>query len=465
MRRAGIIFLLLIPVAAAAGMLYLNLPVYIPAGILALALIICSVQLYTLQKTVRDFIVRMTGSSSGQDLLEAVEYKYQHLQENTHRLIDALDKIGEDDQQAFDDSKLDGEAGEAIRRLKKKLASLKVEEKRRVWAAQGIASINEIRENNANLTEYGYKLVRHLIKYLEANQGAFYTLQDEVQPPHLELLCTYAYGRRKFSNEKVIIEIGNGIVGQSVLERQISMLTDIPADYIHITSGLGDAPPGCLVVIPLVYRDEVFGVIELASFKKFEKHQLEFITRASEVIALELSNLRSQERTRKLLEESQEEELRQSLLDMKAAQLEMVRKEEELSHQLVATQKAMNMAEQERKKNEAILEGCMDAVISFNQQGYIGYMNRAAEEMFGYARHEVLGKSVIDILKIKIQEEDDDKFVIRTSTGNEVSVRTEIYTTDSKGDELSLLLTATSVKLDREYLFTLFAQKVSVDLF
>ena len=140
-------------------------------------------------------------------------------------------------------------------------------------------------------------------------------------------------------------------------------------------------------------------------------------------------------------------------------------KEEELSKQLITTKKAMALAESEQRKNEAILEGCMDAVISFNQDGYIEYFNKAAEEVFGFHRLEVIQQPIDKILNIRIVENEEGEYKILSNTGNEVSIRTEITATDSEAEELSLLLTATKVKIDKKQLFTLFAQKVSVDLF
>ena len=380
------------------------------------------------------------------------------------KIISVLDKIGDDAQYNAEDQ-LDGEARAAIANLKAKLSAIKADETQRIWAAQGIASISEIRKNNSELTDYTFQIISYLIKYLNANQGAFYSIEESDQGPQLELRSTYAYGRRKYSNGKITVALGEGLTGQCVLERNMILMTDVPNDYVKITSGLGEATPRCIAIIPLIFRDQVFGVLEIASFQKLENYQVDFIKKACETIALELSGIKSQEHTRKLLEQSREEELRQNLEEMKATQREMQLKEEELSKQLITTKKAMALAESEQRKNEAILEGCMDAVISFNQDGYIEYFNKAAEEVFGFHRLEVIQQPIDKILNIRIVENEEGEYKILNNTGNEVSIRTEITATDSEAEELSLLLTATKVKIDKKQLFTLFAQKVSVDLF
>lgn len=405
------------------------------------------------------------SESNLSSVLAASEKRITSQQYIVAELIQAIDKVG-NNLLEFKDIRLEGEAAEAIVNLQKKLSVVKEEEEQRIWAAQGIAQISEIRKDNATLEDYAFYIISHLVKFLKANQGVLYVKNDEEEKlPYLELLATYAYGKRKYTAEKITLEYGTGLVGQCALEGSMILLTDIPADYVKITSGLGEALPRCLTLTPLIFRGEVFGVIEIASFQKFATYQLEFIQKASETIGLELSGIRAQERTRKILEQSREEELRQNLEEMKAAQREMVIKEEELSNQLAHTQRAMAMADAERKKNEAILEGCMDAVISFTQNGTIEYFNKAAEEIFGISRDELINRNVNMILNIHIMEHGDGDFRILNAAGNEVTLRTEINASDSKGEDISLLLTATKVKIDKKYLFTLFAQKVSVELF
>jgi transcriptional regulator with GAF, ATPase, and Fis domain len=115
-------------------------------------------------------------------------------------------------------------------------------------------------------------------------------------------------------------------------------MTAVPTQYIQITSGLGDAPPRSLLVSPLIVNEEVFGVIELASFQKIESHVQEFVGRIGESIASTISTVRVSEKTKTLLEElqqqteemkSQEEEMRQNMEELVATQEEMQRKEQE----------------------------------------------------------------------------------------------------------------------------------------
>lgn len=402
------------------------------------------------------------GISSG---LKIIETRLNNQQIEVTEIAKVLERIDDKAMTNVSDLNIDVNLGNSILNLQKKLVSLKQEESEHIWTVNGIERINEIRNDNSDIEAYAFKIVAQLVKYLGANQGAFYVVEGEGHQQHLLQLSTYAYSRRKYTQDKVRIDFGTGLIGQCVLDKEIIFLTEIPQDYIKITSGLGEALPRCIVIAPLVSRDIVFGVIELAFFQKIEQHKLDFIKRASESIAFELSGIKTQKQTRMMLEQSQEAELRKNLEEMRATQFEMQRKEEELSLQLISTKNAMTMAEVERRKNEAILEGCMDAVISFNELGIVEHFNKAAEEIFGYSRAAIIGTSVHRILDVTVVKSDYGEVVIRSGKGNEVNIRTEVNAADAAGDEITLLLTATKVKIDNYFLFTLFAQKVSVDLF
>ena len=161
-------------------------------------------------------------------------------------------------------------------------------------------------------------------------------MKEEGNETVLELTACYAYERKKFL-EKIIRE-GEGLLGQCLLEKDTIYLTEVPNDYIQITSGTGGANPNCIVIQPLIVNDEMVGVIELASFKVMDKFEMEFIKKLAENIAGVISNVKVNERTVHLLDEartaqesmrSQEEELRQNLEELTATQEEMFRKEQE----------------------------------------------------------------------------------------------------------------------------------------
>jgi PAS domain S-box-containing protein len=396
----------------------------------------------------------------------------QHLSDTVHEserkfqlIAEAVENIG--NEKATKSFQLEGIVGTAIERLQERLYTLKEEEARRTWAVQGLALLGEIRKNQENLTEYSFQVISQLVKYVNANQGTFYILEGEQEKDRtLRLLATYAYGKRKFHHEEIIVDEGEGLIGQCIVGKEMIFMTEVPKDYIKITSGLGEASPRCIVILPMVFKGKAYGVIEMASFEILEQYQLDFLVKVSEGIASEISGIRNHDHTKKLLESSQtlaselrgqEEEMRQTMEELSATQEEMARKMKELEK--------LQRVELERKKNEAILNGCMDGVVSFNHLGKIEFINAAAQEIFGRSHKELIGHEISKLLPVRIATTSSGEMGVISKTGNEVKIRTEVTGADVKGEEIAMLLTATKVDLEGSNLYTLFIQKISVDIF
>lgn len=231
----------------------------------------------------------------------------------------------------------DNLVGELIQ-MREKMKQLKEEDSKRMWSTEGQAQFSEIvRSHQHELSTLCEHAVSYVVKYLEAQQGAIYLLRDEEDDEHLDLVACYAFDRKKFVEKRV--EIGQGLVGQVFLEKEPVLLTNIPNAYTFITSGLGDATPNCLLLVPMKYNDKVEAVIEVAGFKVYEPYQLDWLNKIGEIMASSFISIRSGEKTQGLLNQfkeqaeqlsAQEEELRQNMEEMEATQEEMRRKEQEL---------------------------------------------------------------------------------------------------------------------------------------
>ena len=226
----------------------------------------------------------------------------------------------------------------------------KAEDEQRNWAAQGVAMFSDIlRKSSDNLEELSYDIISNMVKYTSSNQGGMFIINDnDKDRTFLEMAACYAYDRKKFLEKK--IHAGEGLVGRCYQEQEKIFLTEIPEDYIKITSGLGDDNPKCLLLIPLVYNNVIYGIIEIASFNVYRPFEIEFIERISESIAATISSVKANIQTTTLLEQSQqqaeemaaqEEEMRQNMEELRATQEQSARREEDLKKEVEELRKRM----------------------------------------------------------------------------------------------------------------------------
>ncbi len=292
-----------------------------------------------------------SGLSEKNDEIGEIARSMKQLQLGLQEKAKFAHKIGEGE---FDDSfqKLseDDELGEALLNMQKSLktakeqdALRKEEDARYNWITEGQAMFAGIlRQNAADVNDLSHKIISNMVEYMKINQGGIFIVNDDdANDKFLEMTACYAFNRKKFLEKR--IDIGEGLVGTCYLEGETIYMKEIPQDYIRITSGLGDDNPTDLLIVPLKLNDEIFGVMELASFKTFEKHHIEFAEKIGEIIASAISGLRINSRTAMLLEKSQ-----QQAEEMRAQEEEMRQNMEELN----ATQEAM--AEKERENLEKI---------------------------------------------------------------------------------------------------------------
>jgi len=266
----------------------------------------------------------------------------------------------------------------------------KTEDEKRSWTNEGLALFSDVlRQNHDNIKELSYSIIQNLINYLNANQGGLFIINDEQKDEiKFDLLASYAFNRKKYKQKQIIM--GEGLAGTCAQEKSTIYLTNLPQNYIQITSGLGGANPKCLLIVPLKIEENVLGLIEIASFTDIAPHEIEFVEKIGQNIASTLMSVRVSEQTSKLLKQSQqqseelasqEEEMRQNMEELKATQEEAARKTAEMEGVI----NALNST---------------SFIIEYDLDGNILSVNNAFLSFFGVSRDEIIGKHHSDNIEL-----------------------------------------------------------------
>jgi PAS domain S-box-containing protein len=231
------------------------------------------------------------------------------------------------------------EMRDSLKKAREEEKKRKEEDEKRQWVNEGLTKFADIlRKDNDDLQKLSDNIIKNLVKYLGANQGGLFILNDDDEEnPVYELQSAFAFDRKKYKQKT--FKPGESLVGTCAIEKEKIYLTELPQDYIEITSGLGDANPDSLLIVPLKHEEEVLGVIEMASFKELAQHEINFVEKVAENIASTLASVRVNLKTNQLLEKSQqqaeelssqEEEMRQNMEELQATQEEAARKKAEM---------------------------------------------------------------------------------------------------------------------------------------
>ena len=301
----------------------------------------------------------------------------------------------------------------------------KNENAQRNWASQGLAEFNELLRNvGDDMQILSNKVIEKLVRYLDANMGGIYIVDDsDKEDIHLDLTAFYAYDRLKYAKQR--IEIGENLIGQCFRENETVYLTDLPKGYVHISSGLGEADPTCLVIVPLKVNAETFGIVELASFRVIEKYQVEFIEKIGETIAATIANVKINMNTAKLLEESsekserlaqQEADVHKNIENLKA-QIENL--QEINKNELVKYQKLHDDYENQAETSQSTIQKLSEKAEQLRQNlrkmefvlnNSAGYYELDAQGYFVTANNRFLG--AIEMLIGDIEAKDIRSFMV-----------------------------------------------------
>ncbi len=200
------------------------------------------------------------------------------------------------------------------------------------WLKTNLARISGLMQGQRNLETVSQLIMSELSPAVGAQHGAFFFADHDELGGHYELMLLASYGYTKKDGETPRFRPGDGLVGQAADEKKPIRIVDPPADYVRVVSGLGSSAPRDIIVIPVLFEEQVLAVIELASFTPFSEIILQFLDQLTETIGVVLSTIIANVRTEELLQQSQSQsqELQQQSEALQRQQMELQATNEEL---------------------------------------------------------------------------------------------------------------------------------------
>ncbi|MBY8881944.1 HAMP domain-containing protein [Actinacidiphila acidipaludis] len=201
------------------------------------------------------------------------------------------------------------------------------------WLKGNLARISGLMQGRRDLRDVAALIMSELTPVVSAQHGAFFLAEDTTEAGEdfeLRMIGSYGFSRQTL---QIVFMPGEGLIGQAAVEKRSILVEQVPPGYLKITSGLGEAPPSHLIVLPVLFEGRVLGVIELAAFQPFTQIQKDFLNQITDIIAISVNTIsvntkteyllkQSQELTEQLQERSAELENRQRALELSNAELE-----------------------------------------------------------------------------------------------------------------------------------------------
>ena len=239
------------------------------------------------------------------------------------------------------------------------------------WLKTNLARFTRMMQGERDLVTVCNLVLSEVAPLVDAQHGVFYVVQDEIEEPYLELTASYALNERKHLTNQ--LKFREGLVGQCAFQKQRILLTNVPRDYVPISSGLGEATPLSIIVLPVLFEGQVRAVIELGSFNRFSTIHQSFLDQLVESIGIVLNTIKAGMQTEDLLKQSQiltkelqsqQDELK-STNDRLEQQAATLRESEEM---LKTQQDELRAKNEELEEKAVLLEAEKRQVEAINQE-------------------------------------------------------------------------------------------------
>jgi len=242
------------------------------------------------------------------------------------------------------------------------------------WLKTNLAKFSRMLQGQRDLAAVSKLILSDLAPLVTAHHGVFYVVDSAGETPALKLLASYAYRERATVTSE--FKLGEGLVGQVAQDRRMLTIGQVPHDYIQVSSGLGEAPPRSLVVLPVLFEGETKAVLELATFDQFDEIRLTFLEQLAESIGIVLNTIAANMRTEELLKQSQA--LTESLQAQQEALTETNKRLEQQTRSLQQSEELLKKQQDELQQTNAELE--VKAQLLSDQKTEVELKNKEVEQ-------------------------------------------------------------------------------------
>jgi PAS domain-containing protein len=346
------------------------------------------------------------------------------------------------------------ESGSSLAALQQRLNEISEGEKTMTLINSNVQQLENILKAESDWQTLVTKLITFLAKSTNGGVGAIYEWENTVEEAFFHIAGSYGFYDNRKTDKKISAD--HGQLGEITRQRKMVFLKNVPSGYLVIHSGLGSAPATHIIIAPLLFKGELYGAVELGFFKHPEPFEIKWLERACESIAAHFFNHKINREAKHQLE---------VLAQRQAAELVEIHTLQQQTYRELELK--LREMEEEKRKNEMILEGCVDGVLVFDTKGKITFCNEAARELLNTRREVILGQSVSSLFPVMINQDAARWKVVYTKAGveKEISVRTETSLPLYDQSNIDVLITCTQARLQSGVVFTFFIQKISVDLF
>jgi signal transduction histidine kinase/HAMP domain-containing protein/ActR/RegA family two-component response regulator len=284
------------------------------------------------------------------------------------------------------------------------------------WLKSNLARFSSMMQGQKDLDTVSRLIMSELTPLVGAHCGAFFLMEGEGDDRTLKLANSYAYCQRKGISNR--FKLGESLIGQCAIEKKPILVTKVPREYITISSGLGEATPFNIIVLPILFEDQVRAVIELASFHAFSNIHRLFLNQLSESIGVVLNMITANMRTGELLAQSQKlaQELQHQSTELTEQQQALRTTNAALEHQALELEEKANLLEEQNAKVEEKNREIEQARRSLEEKAeQLALVSKYKSDFFANMSHELRTplNSLLVLAKVLSEDKEENLNVLQ----------------------------------------------------